>query len=162
MSNFIKLTPHMDKMCNKHMSNKDRCCPINIIKGPETMFNYSNSKTVACMVNMDKISRVYVGMVDSEHADYGWSSPFRAYSHARNFRSMLHTIIELDNGTMFSVIEKPEYVTYLLAGRSPRNWPTNAARYWTLSSVVTEDEEVSEKSISEFKPISDLIKNGLE
>lgn len=168
MSKFIKLTPHMDVNCSMHLFDVDGTRidqPVNLIKGPESMFSYDGLTTTVCMVNSDKINRVYVGKVhNGEHKKHldDWVSPIRTYSNIDNYHEMLHTIIELDNRQMFSVIEKPEYVSYLLAGRTPRNWPSNVSRYWTHSRSEAADSEIDEKMISEFKPISDLIRNGLE
>ena len=153
----------MDTNCSRHLAGDHSNQPVNLIKGPESMFSYDDSATVACMVNSYKINRIYTGKVYSGF-NTTWSSPYRSYEgiESDDYRAMLHTIIELDNGHMFSVIEKPEYVSYLLAGRSPRNWPSNAARYWTVSRTEADNSMVDEKMISEFKPIAELIRNGLE
>tara|TARA_R110001592_G_scaffold120430_1_gene324630 strand:+ start:2111 stop:2617 length:507 start_codon:yes stop_codon:yes gene_type:complete len=168
MSKFIKLTPHMDVNCSIHLFDGDGtrvCEPVNLIKGPESMFSYDDARTTVCMVNSDKINRVYVGKVQTEGSprrEWSWLSPIRTYSNIDNYHEMLHTIVELDNGQLFSVIEKPEYVSYLLAGLNSRNWPTNAARYWTFERDASDNGIVDEKMISEFKPIPDLIRSGLE
>lgn len=161
MSKFIKLTPHVDYNCNQCL-NGDINYPVNLIKGPESMFSYDDSKTVVCMVNSDKINRIYTGKVFAGFDNKTWCNQ-KSYENIEHAELRLqHTLIELESGYMFSVIEKPEYVSYLLAGRVPRNWPTNVARYWTLSRSEDDSAMVDEKMISEFRPISDLIRNGLE
>lgn len=161
---FIKLTPHMDTRISDAINNKfdNHRMPVNRLKESHGL-SYSDPATVICMVNADQISRVYIGSVYkcANHADTQINrpaddayhiSPSQGFVDAYRF-SLEHTVIELENGTEFSVLELPEYVSFLLSGRSARNWPSNVARYHTLPSKPSNDDEKSILEMDEL-PVS--------
>ena len=157
---FIKLTPHMDlKMSTEILGSNGDHIPINQLKDAKTGFSYTDSATVPCMVNIDQIARVYTGKVFTSLNQSMTSSMilnpdalfYDSIEYGRD--ELIHTVIEMTNGHYFSVIELPEYVTYLIAGRSPRNWPTNVARYHTLPTRVSRDDEETIPEMDEL-PVS--------
>ncbi len=155
---FIKLTPHMDlKMSTQILGKNGNHTPINQLKDPKTGFSYTDSATVPCMVNVNQIARVYTGKVftsQSLNSTRVMNPDALFYDSIEYGRDELkHTIVEMTNGHYFSVIELPEYVTYLIAGRSPRNWPTNVARYHTLPLSRMQDDEEAIPEMDEI-PVS--------
>jgi len=150
---FIKLTPHMDLQMSKEISGEltGNQIPINQLKDPQIGFSYTDSSTVPCMVNVNQILRVYTGKVFTRRSttlpEQIRNPDVQFYDSIEYSRDeLLHTIIELTNGDRFSVIELPEYVSFLIAGRGPRNWPTNVSRYHTLpmSRMQADEESIPE------------------
>lgn len=155
---FIKLTPHMDlKMSTEILGKNGYYTPINQLKDAKTGFSYTDSATVPCMVNVNQIARVYTGKVFTSQASASSivKNPdvlfYDSIEYGRD--ELKHTVIEMTNGHYFSVIELPEYVSFMIAGRGPRNWPTNVPRYHTLPVSRMQDDEESIPEMDEI-PVS--------
>ena len=156
---FIKLTPHMDLQMSIEILGKDGTrTPINQLKDAKSGFSYTDGIiTVPCMVNVNQIARVYTGKVFTSQSSSSSriKNPdvlfYDSIGYAQD--ELKHTIIELENGTQFSVLELPEYVSFMIAGRGPRNWPTNVPRYHTLPVSRMQDDEESIPEMDEI-PVS--------